>query len=355
MLTMKIGIAPLVLCLLLTSSVAAQKKKTDREHDGFFGPVHTIIEEGAALIGTPDKPIEGARYRLESRTYDLNGNLIEKIVYGGVGGKEVIDRAVYSSDSEGNRIENSYTGGSGIPDPSASQPPPVKEDRGPDGSYLYRHVFRYDDKGNRIEESVYRGGGAFVYKVEYEYNGNGQLVKRQTKQSDGTINKVSYSYLNAVITPLAETRNNGEKVKYDYGLDQQGNWVLRLAFIDHKKGGEKSTRTITYYENVGTERGARADGPPRDLVKPVAISWSSPRYSEEARKNQVQGVVILRVLVGEDGLVKQAIVTKGLPDGLNDEAFIAASRLKFRPALVDGKPTPYWQAVMIEFNLKFDK
>src|SRR6185369_4129654 len=300
--------------------------------------------------GTPDQPVEGARYRLESRTYDINGNLIERIVYGGVGGQEVIEHAVYSSDSEGNRSEKSYTGGSGIPDSSISQPAPVKEDRGPDGAYLYRYVFKYNDKGNRTEESVYRGGGAFVYKVEYSYSGNGQLIKRQTTQADGSNEIVSYTYMGTLTTPGTVQRNGQEKVGYADTLDRQGNWTARVSYVVSGKKDKiigKTYRTITYYDGS-----ARLNEPSRNVVRPFPINAPQPRYSDEARNRKTQGAVIMRILVGEDGLVKQIVLTQGLPYGLNEQAALAASNLKFKPATIDGKPIQFWQAVMIEFKLK---
>jgi TonB family protein len=343
----------LTLCLFLPLAVAAQKR-TDREHDGFFGSVRTVTEEVATLTGTREKPVESGRRRTESRTYDLNGNLTERLVYGGAGGKEVIERSVYSWDAEGNRIKNSYMGGGGIPAPADSQPALVKEDRAADGSHLYKILYRHDSKGNRVEENVYRGGGAFVSQVLSEYNGNGQVIKRQIKQTDGTMMKVSYTYLNAIITPLSETRG-GETVRLNYGLDGQGNWTLRLGHLNKKQSGEvgeATFRAITYFDKPSPEKATEMNEPHRDLVKPVPINSPQPKYSELARKHHVEGIALLRVLVGEDGLVKQAIVTKGLPDGLDDEAYLAASKLKFKPALISGKPTPFWVPVMIEFQLK---
>ncbi|MEN3333883.1 MAG: ankyrin repeat-rich rane spanning protein [Blastocatellia bacterium] len=86
--------------------------------------------------------------------------------------------------------------------------------------------------------------------------------------------------------------------------------------------------------------------------RPVPLNAPQPQYTETARKHGVEGIVIVRVLVGIDGLVKQVRVNRGLPDGLTAEAVRAAFALKFKPALKDGQPTLYWQSVMIEFHLR---
>jgi TonB family protein len=86
--------------------------------------------------------------------------------------------------------------------------------------------------------------------------------------------------------------------------------------------------------------------------RPVPLNAPQPRYTEEARKNKIQGTVIARVLVGADGAVKQVRITRGLPDGLDEQAIQAAYQLRFRPAMKSGQPVSFWQAVSIEFNLR---
>ena len=53
-----------------------------------------------------------------------------------------------------------------------------------------------------------------------------------------------------------------------------------------------------------------------------------------------------------DGTVKQVKIVRGLPDGLDEQAVQAAYQLRFRPAMKNGKPVQFWQAISIEFNLK---
>lgn len=86
--------------------------------------------------------------------------------------------------------------------------------------------------------------------------------------------------------------------------------------------------------------------------RPVALNSPAPSYTERARQNKVEGIIVARVLVGEDGTVQQVRITKGLPDGLNEQAIRAAYALKFKPAMKEGKPVKFWQAVQIEFHLR---
>jgi TonB family protein len=87
--------------------------------------------------------------------------------------------------------------------------------------------------------------------------------------------------------------------------------------------------------------------------KPVPLNNPMPRYTDAARHNKTQGTVRVRVLIGADGSVKQVRMVRGLPDGLEEEAIRAAYKLRFRPAMKDGKPVAFWQAVDIEFHLGY--
>jgi TonB family protein len=86
--------------------------------------------------------------------------------------------------------------------------------------------------------------------------------------------------------------------------------------------------------------------------RPALLNNPSPRYTEEARKNKIQGTVIARVLINTDGSVKQVRITRGLPDGLDEMAIQAAYQMRFRPAMKSGQPVSFWQSVQIEFNLR---
>jgi TonB family protein len=102
-----------------------------------------------------------------------------------------------------------------------------------------------------------------------------------------------------------------------------------------------------------TSSGSNPNAPVTSVdVKPIPLTTPSPRYTDAARKNKVQGTVRVRVLVGADGSVKQVRMMRGLPDGLEEEAIREAYRLRFKPAMKGGQPVPFWMPIDIEFNLR---
>jgi TonB family protein len=83
---------------------------------------------------------------------------------------------------------------------------------------------------------------------------------------------------------------------------------------------------------------------------PEAVKKVPPAYPDAARDARVDGLVLLSVLVGEDGSVKDIRVRKSIP--LLDEAAEACVRQwEFKPALSNGKPVAIWISVPIRFTL----
>ena len=88
---------------------------------------------------------------------------------------------------------------------------------------------------------------------------------------------------------------------------------------------------------------------PRDVDRKAQILWRlEPQYTEQARANRIEGTVVLRAVVAENGWVKNIRVMSGLPDGLSDKAVEAAEQIKFSPAIKDGHPVS--QYIQIEYN-----
>jgi TonB family protein len=87
-------------------------------------------------------------------------------------------------------------------------------------------------------------------------------------------------------------------------------------------------------------------------TRPLLLSGPKPDYTSEARKNEIQGNVIARLLVDATGKVQQVKIVAGLPDGLNEEAMKAAYQQKYRPAMKDGHAVGCWIRVEIEFRLE---
>src|SRR5829696_3059064 len=81
------------------------------------------------------------------------------------------------------------------------------------------------------------------------------------------------------------------------------------------------------------------------------ISKPEPQYTEDARKNQVTGTVVLKVVFASNGSVQNIRTVSGLPYGLTERAIAAARQIKFVPATKDGHQVSMWMQLEYNFNL----
>jgi TonB family protein len=101
---------------------------------------------------------------------------------------------------------------------------------------------------------------------------------------------------------------------------------------------------------VDTDRSPKmGDFVPFDEL-PVLLSIQPPNYPELVRQAGIDGTVLVQVLVGKDGKVKQAIAVEG-PDVLRQAAVSAAKSALFKPALQGTSPVEVWVQVPIVFSL----
>jgi len=84
---------------------------------------------------------------------------------------------------------------------------------------------------------------------------------------------------------------------------------------------------------------------------PEAIRKVRPVYPEPARKADVEGVVKVRALLGQDGRVKDTRISKSIPP-LDRAAATAVRQWTFKPARAHGKPVAVWVEVPVSFTLE---
>lgn len=83
---------------------------------------------------------------------------------------------------------------------------------------------------------------------------------------------------------------------------------------------------------------------------PELVKMDPPVYPDIAREAGVEGTVLSRVLVGDDGFVKDMIIIQSVPM-LDEAAADAAWTAVFKPALQKDRPVAVWMVIPIEFSL----
>ncbi len=100
----------------------------------------------------------------------------------------------------------------------------------------------------------------------------------------------------------------------------------------------------------GTDTGSAEPAPV--LRKLRVVEMRPPSYPPSARRLGIEGIVRVRVLVGTDGKVIQALVVKTSGhEALDAAALEAVVDWRFEPAQLDGEPVRSWASVPIAFKL----
>lgn len=94
--------------------------------------------------------------------------------------------------------------------------------------------------------------------------------------------------------------------------------------------------------------------PGNGIVLPTVVREVKPKYTAAAMQAKIQGSVWLSIVVGANGDVTDATVTKSLDAefGLDDEALAASRQWKFKPGTKDGRPVAVRVTLELTFTLK---
>ena len=87
------------------------------------------------------------------------------------------------------------------------------------------------------------------------------------------------------------------------------------------------------------------------VTNPIPIVSPEAEFSDEARRNKYQGVVMIAVIVDAHGFPRNPRVKRSLGMGLDEKALEAVQKYRFKPAMKDGKPVAAMITVEVNFRL----
>ncbi|MFI5117467.1 MAG: energy transducer TonB [Terriglobales bacterium] len=98
----------------------------------------------------------------------------------------------------------------------------------------------------------------------------------------------------------------------------------------------------------GTQQRVRVS---KDVAVGMLIHKVIPVYPRKARENGIQGTVVLKALIGKDGLIKELKVVSG-PEELAPAAISAVQQWRYRPYFLKGEPVEVATTINVNFQLK---
>jgi len=207
-------------------------------------------------------------------------------------------------------------------------------------------------RGSNINEKDAYGWTALVYAMKQN---DFEMVKALVNRG-ADLSATDDAGLTVLMA--AATKGETEVVKYllEKGADVNARTENGVTVFTLLKLGGKPEIVELIKAAGGVEGGPmqpqRIKSEPNIDTRAVFLGYAPPLYTEEARHNRVQGNVIVRALIGIDGAVKKVRITRGLLDGLSEQAMISCYKGKFRPATKDGQPVESWVTLQVEFNLR---
>ena len=88
------------------------------------------------------------------------------------------------------------------------------------------------------------------------------------------------------------------------------------------------------------------------VMKPEILVKTQPRYTELARRANIEGIVILKAVIDERGYVTDLQVIKDLPMGLDKAAMDAVRTWRFKPATLHDRPVKVYYNLTVNFQIQ---
>lgn len=334
--------------------------ETDRDRDGLVGPVRRIRTETAKLLNKGDKWIEGTRVVLETATYDMKGVKVDNAYFlsasGSLTGKEV-----YKYDDKGNIVEMTLFN--------------------TDGSVLSKEVYKYefDAVGNwtKMTTSValIENGQMHFEPTEVTYRmiayymedtiANKMLQPASNNGAAATVQTASATIKTATPAPVASTQSSAAhaSVKKIAAPTVAVPSAANLAIASNVTLNMPTTSSTTSANSTTAMVKVDEDAPPPPKMrgvplKPVsggvlngkAVVLPKPDYPEIARRAHATGTVVVEVVIDLSGKVISAHAISG-PVLLKGAAEQAAMQARFSPTLLSGQPVRMTGTINYTFSL----
>ena len=131
-----------------------------------------------------------------------------------------------------------------------------------------------------------------------------------------------------------------------------GNGIAQPGHGDGRANGQGVQASGFASQQVATNAGHHALDDTAALTTQVEILYKpKPVYTDEARKLNLEGEVLLEVTFGANGELHVSRVVRGLGHGLDEAAVAATNKIKFKPAQRNGSSVDFTGVVRVTFQL----
>lgn len=87
------------------------------------------------------------------------------------------------------------------------------------------------------------------------------------------------------------------------------------------------------------------------ISAPKILEKTSPWYTDEALREQVQGTVLIDIVIEKNGMPGFIEVTRGVEPSLDEQTVVTVSQWRFEPPMKDGQPIRVRVSLEVAFKL----
>jgi len=129
-----------------------------------------------------------------------------------------------------------------------------------------------------------------------------------------------------------------------------GSGIAQPGQGDGRKNGQGVQAAGFGAQQVASAPKHTLDDTPALTTQVEILYKPKPVYTDEARRLNIEGEVLLEVVFGANGDLHVNRVVRGLGHGLDEAAVSAANRIKFKPAQRNGSPVDSLSIVHVTFQ-----
>jgi TonB family protein len=121
----------------------------------------------------------------------------------------------------------------------------------------------------------------------------------------------------------------------------------------------KSPKISTPHQRAAPPKGQKPFPTPEEFraysEPPVPLNEIEYEYPVVAFANEIEGTVYVKALIDSKGQVRDALIHKGSGTnvGFEDVALQGAYRIRYKPAIYEGKPVAVWVVYPVRFSIRY--
>jgi hypothetical protein len=236
------------LSIVLMLGCSTEKIENDWTVENLKGKVYSYKEfsyEAIERLGNVEKGEHKRKYAWGNDidvTFDEKGNEIMRFYYTVEGSFDW--KHIYKYDEQGNKIERDCYKSDGSFDWKDIYKNDERGNRievnqvSADSSLEYKFTFEYDEKGNMVEENWYVSGDIsnYEYKITYEYDEKGNMIESNRWNFNGNLTRTTLKYdekgnkIEENSHYSYDDTSSDKHTTYQYEYDDKNNWIEKIEF-----------------------------------------------------------------------------------------------------------------------------